>query len=299
MDDSNDPLRWDPFDFAEIDFPTMPNENSNDFAKDLADIPNPAIFDTRSNDFDSSAGFGINKTNEQLNKRKHRVSMPIRPLVPLSPPPMTTEQTSPCNPSSKIELEQEVFAPRHSRQKSAPMNTQVLFTDDDSGFNSMCRDPMITYNPSSLGFIPSKYWPNQEFPFGIIVEDFFRRKNNPNTRFSHKLYNALKMVEMDPFFAPILGVEWITERVLKVNARVFGRLLGIKTVKGSLFHSQGNFPSHGFVELSSVEAPKILDPSLLKNVDYEEIRLLVHLSGEFVKGCKESDIENCRWNAKK
>lgn len=43
---------------------------------------------------------------------------------------------------------------------------------------------------------------------------------------------------------------WVKDTVFKVDKCVFGRLLGIKSYDGGLFHSQGNFPSHGFRELT-------------------------------------------------
>jgi hypothetical protein len=105
----------------------------------------------------------------------------------------------------------------------------------------------------------------------------------------------LKITESDPFYFRYVGVEWIGERVLKVDGRVFAQLLGIKSVDGALFHLQGNFPSHGFVELGYNETMKMLTKEVLEGVDYERIRLLIHQDGVFVKDATEAIILNCTW----
>ena len=82
---------------------------------------------------------------------------------------------------------------------------------------------------------------------------------------------------------------------MKIDKRIFARLLGIKTIDGSLFHQQGNFPSHGFVELNEKEAAAEVSPEHLEGVDYETVRLLVHNPGIFTRDCTEEDIERCKW----
>lgn len=83
--------------------------------------------------------------------------------------------------------------------------------------------------------------------------------------------------------------------VLKVDKKVFAQLLGIKSVDGALFHLQGNFPSHGFVELGINEAMEMLNEEEMEGVDYERIRLLIHQDGVFVKDATEDIILNCTW----
>ena len=186
----------------------------------------------------------------------------------------------------------------HARQNSTPVPNMTApeQTDSDREFRGICSDDAVKFNPVRLGFIPTKFWnEDKDWTFGQLVEDFFQKKNNANSRFSHKLYNALKISTSDPFYAVYIGVEWLTERVLKVDKWVFARLLGIKTIDGSLFHQQGNFPSHGFVELSQVEARRLVAEEDLADVDYENVRLLVHQPGIFTRDCTEQDIERCKW----
>jgi hypothetical protein len=131
--------------------------------------------------------------------------------------------------------------------------------------------------------------------FGDLVMAFFRKKNHTTGRFVHKLYNALKITTEDSFYFEYIGVEWVSEDIFKINKRIFARLLSIKTVDGSLFHQQGNFPSHGFVELSHAEAKQRLSEADLVGIDYESARLLTHEPGVFTKHCTEDAINRCRW----
>jgi hypothetical protein len=82
---------------------------------------------------------------------------------------------------------------------------------------------------------------------------------------------------------------------LRIDKRAFARLLAIKTVDGSLFHQQGNFPSHGFCELSEKTGLKFVPREVLEGVDFDNVRLLVHQDRVFKRGCTEADIERCKW----
>lgn len=194
-------------------------------------------------------------------------------------------------------LEQDLQFPqiRNRKMSSQPLPSVPSISSIDEEFNTVCDDKEIKFNPHKLGFIPQKFWPNKDFTFGELVRDFFQKKNNANSRFYHKLYNALKISEDDPFYSIYLGIEWINDQVLKVDKKKFARLLGIKTIDGSLFHQQGNFPSHGFIELATNNALNYVSERDLTDVDYENIRLLVHQAGVFVRGCTEEAIEGCRW----
>jgi hypothetical protein len=165
----------------------------------------------------------------------------------------------------------------------------------DADFDSVCSDIDITFNPQQLGFIPAHGWTDSRRYFGDLVTDFFRKKSSSNSRFLHKLYNALKIYESDPFYGEFVGVEWLTDTVIKVEKAKFARLLGIKSVDGSLFHQQGNFPSHGFVELSPADARELVPPDALAGVDFDDVRLVTHQSGEFRRGCGSDIEERCRW----
>jgi hypothetical protein len=184
--------------------------------------------------------------------------------------------------------------PMHKRCESEP-STTIVQPSSDSEFATICQDGLVTFNPRSLGFIPTRNWEARDVPFGALVAGHFQKKSGSNTRFFHKLYNALKIAEFDPFYAEFVGVEWVNDRVIKIDKKKFARLLGIRAVDGSLFHQQGNFPSHGFREIGPGEAAEILPAEELANVDYDAVRLLVHAPGDFVRSSSPQVFEKCRW----
>lgn len=152
-------------------------------------------------------------------------------------------------------------------------------------------DISIRFNPKRLGFLPSTFWKDGEATLGQLCSEFFRRKNNSNCRFPHKLYNALVLSEQGDWLVNVVGVQWIDDRTIKVNRERFARLLGIKSIEGSLFNKQGNFPSHGFVEVDP-----IVVRSKFPDFDFRSDRLIVHEAGIFVRGCTEQNITSCKWS---
>jgi hypothetical protein len=165
----------------------------------------------------------------------------------------------------------------------------------DDEFIKLCSDSTLIIEAHANGFIPNKFWDkNAKQTFGWCLLNFFQKKNNTNTRFLYKLYNALLIDTLYPQLSPYIGVSWLNKRVIKVNKHLFGRFIGIKTVDNSLFHQQGNFPSHKFVEISSCEAKSMCPDVNLDGVDFDNIRILYHSQGVFVKGCTEAQITNCK-----
>jgi hypothetical protein len=216
-------------------------------------------------------------------------SAPIRPPAPIQ---VCHRRTGSANDT---ELCYDIPIVHHRRQTSLPVPLIGSNSCNDAGFISLCTDTSLTFNPKELGLIPTDYWRDKNVTFGELVRDFFQKKNNTNTRFSHKLFNVLRLVERDPSLSEFLGVEWITNEVMKVNKLVFARLLGIRIIEGSLFHQQGNFPSHGFVELGSHNARDYVSEGELCDVDFELVRLFMHKEGTFVRGASGNVIESCKW----
>jgi hypothetical protein len=165
----------------------------------------------------------------------------------------------------------------------------------DTDFEKMRTDPTVLVNPRKLDFIPVSCWSNQEVTLGSLIDSFFHKRNNPVCRFSHKLYDALRLSMAFPHLKNLIGVEWVNSTVLRVDKLAFARLLRIKAVDGSLFHQQGNFPSHGFVELNEIDARRLCGPEIIAEVDYDNVRLLKHQDGLFIKECSHLEIENCKW----
>lgn len=195
----------------------------------------------------------------------------------------------------------EVFHPRLKQAKQIEpwVSSTPIAARTDPIFNDIIINRKYTINPTQVGFIPSMFWPSKEYQLADIIFDFFQRKNNVSCRFLHKLYNAVKLSRVNDFYAELVGVKFITQVVLKVNKGCFARLLGIKTIDGSLFHKQGNFPNYGFVELSSELAQAYCTASDLADVDFDEVRLLIHTNGVFKANCTEADIYNYQQRPKK
>jgi hypothetical protein len=161
-------------------------------------------------------------------------------------------------------------------------------------FQCACQNPLLACNPRELGFLPL-LWPDRLRTFGDLVENFFRKKTSGDARFLHKLFNAIKLSEFDPSYFRLVGVAWVTDRVLKVDKHRFAALLGIRVIDGSLFHKQGNFPSHGFAEIAPDQARTSLNPEALDGVDFDSVRLFVHESNNFFRGCRLDLLIKCKW----
>jgi hypothetical protein len=161
--------------------------------------------------------------------------------------------------------------------------------DSNDSYSLALSDPPQNISPQALGFVPSNYWLNAAVSFGDLVSKFFHRKNNASCRFPHKLYNALRLVDNKPALFPLVGVRWVADSLFLVDKYVFGRLIGIASFDGGLFHRQGNFPSHGFLEIAPEESPAI------DGIDFDRFRLLMHPSGQFRKLCPDEFFNSCKW----
>lgn len=162
-------------------------------------------------------------------------------------------------------------------------------------FEAACADPKFTINPAFLGFVPHDAWKDEPMPFGMLVMSFFRKRNSMHCKFPFKLYNALRLTDKLPSFFRYVGIRWITETVFMVDKHVFAKLLGVRTIDGSLFHQQGNFPSHGFVELNYLEAAEVAASGGLGEMDLSTVRLLKHGTGGFTRHCSETDLHQIKW----
>jgi hypothetical protein len=162
---------------------------------------------------------------------------------------------------------------------------------EESDFDRVLADPTLTLNPCRLGFVPKLLWPDQEITFGALVRSFFQRRNVSVGRFSHKLFNALRISSECPGLRRHVGVEWVSPRVFRVDKGSFARLLHIKVVDGALFHRQGNFPSHGFVEVARSDVPV----EVLRDGHPDKVKFLTHGEGLFTKDTEGDAIDECRW----
>lgn len=162
-------------------------------------------------------------------------------------------------------------------------------------FEQVLTDPSITFSPSQIGLIPASTWSSDIITFGNLVQSFFRRRNSSASKFPYKLFNALRITELYPEYFPHIGVKWVDDNIIWVSREPFARLIGVRTIEGGLFHQQGNFPSHGFVELSFEESESVAAQHNLGHVALSHMRMVRHTAGVFKRGCTEADLEKCKW----
>ncbi|EAY03415.1 hypothetical protein TVAG_043610 [Trichomonas vaginalis G3] len=149
-------------------------------------------------------------------------------------------------------------------------------------------------DPVSLGFIPS-IWKNKPVSLANLRESYFSKKNNVNRRFEHKLWNALRITQLYPNYLPVVGVEWVSNEVIKVYKHPFAHLLGISAVDGGLFHKQGNFTRHGFVEVTEEEIKNTINQTALSDVDHRDVHIVSNKEGSFTANSTEESINTCKW----
>ena len=242
-------------------------------------------------------GLSMNPSTSNFSSEMNARRTISSPMISLNIPTQQAFSPIPSIPGAQSTLSFNNQA-RVSRMLS-PVNTQQQ-QQEDVVFLASLHDVSLSVSPHALGFIPFTLWQERYYTFGELVTDFFQRKNHASCRFSYKLYNALRLSFISPQFAFLVGVSWLNDQIIRVDKRAFARLLGIKSIDGSLFHQQGNFPSHGFVEVPAEDVPKVCPNVDLTGVDFDNVRLLIHTGGVFVRTAVESDIVNCRWaNAKR
>jgi hypothetical protein len=134
---------------------------------------------------------------------------------------------------------------------------KIQLPPEPLSFDDACTSMSFSVHPRRLGLIPRDAWPDHAIPLGVLIASFFQKRNSKHCKFPYKLYNALLITDQCPHLYRHLGIRWLTDEVLVVEKFVFARLLGLRSVDGGLFHQQGNFPSHGFTELSFQEAQEV------------------------------------------
>lgn len=194
--------------------------------------------------------------------------------------------------------------PTHIDPIHLPLNRSLSFStpvfvpvrpNRELTFEEACSDPNFTVSPMHAGFIPKNAWGNQPIAFGLLVATFFRKRNSMHCKFPFKLYNSLRLSFTCPAFYKYIGTRWITETVFIVDKIIFAKLLGVRSIDGSFFHQQGNFPSHGFEELQFVQAQRIAYEQGIGEFDPTNLRFLRHTSGRFSVHSTEADIFQLKW----
>lgn len=213
-------------------------------------------------------------TNMPPNQPQRPYAFTPPTQIPIKPPPHVVIPNLIMTPPPQAPLPLPLMSVSHSQDK-------MVTTD-------------IVIKPSQLGLIPHDFWTHyKKISFETMIQTYFHRRNSSHARFVYKLYNALLIVNSYPSLLPVIGVSWETNNIVKVRKTPFANLIGTRMADNSLFHKQGNFPTHGFAELTSEEA--LAQNINISYIDFDEVRLVYHQNGKFTKNCGEKVLKACIW----
>ncbi|KAK8834611.1 hypothetical protein M9Y10_013194 [Tritrichomonas musculus] len=194
----------------------------------------PVIEDVLSFDnFNKEASQNINSSNSIVNKKE----------ISLLPKNFASTEN---DDSSSL---------KSKNSKNSKLSTiNYVKLDASKSFEEKLKDNSLKINPFILGFEPQKYWVTMrhDHTFCQIVH-YFRSRLSKNTMFMYKLYNMLLLTTKVPQLKNVVGVFWVNKFVFCVEREKIARMLGLSEncVNGALFNMQGNFPTHGFIEVTS------------------------------------------------
>jgi hypothetical protein len=127
------------------------------------------------------------------------------------------------------------------------------------------------------------------------MSEFFRARSSRRIRFEHKLWNALALTKSDPALYPLVGVIWLTAKVIKVNRDVFGHFINVTRPAAALCSMQGSFATHGFQEISLREMAGVLSEEQISDIDESTVRLFVHTAALFTECSTDAQVLSCRY----
>lgn len=121
-------------------------------------------------------------------------------------------------------------------------------------FEDVYNDETCVINPTQIHLLPEKYWAQQSptLTFAQIVNSYFKQNRTQNSTFMLKLYNLLLISINYPILEKALGVRWVNDNVIEVSRSGLVNIFNLRenTVDGSMFHRQGNFSTHKFIEVN-------------------------------------------------
>lgn len=219
-----------------------------------------------------------------------------------------TEQTSPFKHGISIKILVSDEKDNTDNKSNIPVLTTVKSRRNSlcpvvlksfviSNQKKSCEDDFMV-DPKKLKLLPREIWGSKPPArlFSELSTSFFRR-NGRNIRFNFKLHNLLMITKECPQRYPVVGVLFIGPEYILVNGEVLAKVLGVKTdsYRAALFHQQGNFKTHGFVELF----PQNIDRNLLFpqyrdiNINAENESIFTH---EYYNiNSNQEDVESMRW----
>jgi hypothetical protein len=134
-------------------------------------------------------------------------------------------------------------------------------------------------------------------PVSKVVSEFFGRKLGKKLTFQFKVFNALSVTLYYPEYFRYFGVQWISAYLFKVNKSIFGKLLSLRVINGSLFNRQGAFPTHGFEQVASGDLQEEVLEGSTWDVDNSDVRIIRHRDKHFHVRSSIQDLMKCGYRA--
>ena len=117
----------------------------------------------------------------------------------------------------------------------------------DSNLPSLFNINEKIIKPISIGFLPKEEWHNNLYSLNELNLIYFKKKNLKNSNdFLIKLYNCLNITSIYPSAYSIIGVIRISLNIIKINFKIFGKFIGINSIKNLFFNKQGEFYKYEF-----------------------------------------------------
>ncbi|OHT11561.1 hypothetical protein TRFO_18916 [Tritrichomonas foetus] len=146
------------------------------------------------------------------------------------------------------------------QQNLIQYNVYPLPNGRDMTFEEAYSNDTLYLMPTALKLLPEKYWESQPktLTFKQLVDDYFKQTRNNNATFMLKLYNLLMITSNVPMLEKAIGIKWVSPRVIEVSRLGLVNIFKVResTVDGAMFHRQGNFSTHQFVEIGEVNYKK-------------------------------------------
>ena len=291
--------------------PNIPNFNMNDFG--INDFNTLAEYEVNPDSYiDYTRNVNIDDIIELQKSDQRMMSPHNRPMQQSNqiPHPIPKEKSRKMSSSDlkknhinyAIPIPLDNVNPQYSPMKtnySAPIPRSFEKADDTISFSDPSQipadseytfqaafnDPNLVFCPLQLGFEPHEYWlfQDRKISFRDLVLKFFRHTKTNQTKFMYKLYDMLRLTTCYPQLKQIVGVYFVNDYVIVAKKNSLINMLGInpKNVDGSLFHKQGNFSTHGFIEVNERNYTDV-GFETKPEVDIKEARLLFHKDFKFV-----------------
>ena len=154
---------------------------------------------------------------------------------------------------------------------------------------------LVTLDVHAAQFVPHEYWLLQKRIWTVreLMTSYFRLRTAKHATFQYKLANALKLTASHPDLFRVIGVMWVTDRVIMVNKSILSKLLGVGKATTAIFSTQGVFLTHGFVEVPPACVNPLFDR--IPNYNHGSCKFFTRPDGKFSARSSEDEISVCRY----